>query len=394
MFFENKKVSIIPDERSHELKINIEGDADRPLYNVGDGLSSLIILFFNLFVGNSSRKIFFIEEPEQNMHPGLQRLFMETISNSSYFDDYYFFFTTHSNHIIDTSINNFDKKRLFHIEKRDDAIEITSRGNSAGVLLDSLGVQPSSLFLSNSAIWVEGKYDALFLRELLEWKYNQKNEDTFINKRYIEGIDYVFVPYAGSNRTLIDFSCNDESNGSELKDFILEAIKINRKFMFILDDDGINNGREGKKADFYKDMINTLDDRVYKLDAMEIENIAPKEVVIDYAVSEIKKNIAFKYYAVEYTDKDVTEFLKSSIQYKGYKNKKMYDYLNLLIINRFGKENLKVILGTVDGFKTGSSLKNKSNFFEKFKEVIQSDRFNPTTASSDLLEKVYLFISK
>lgn len=107
-FFEGKDISIIPDEETYELKINIEDKKDKFIYQVGDGISSLIIIMYKIFINNNvDNNVYFIEEPEQSFHPGFQRLFMNIISFNEKFNNCYFFFTTHSNHLIDISNNEF-----------------------------------------------------------------------------------------------------------------------------------------------------------------------------------------------------------------------------------------------------------------------------------------------
>ncbi|WP_312208531.1 hypothetical protein, partial [Empedobacter sp.] len=42
-FFQNKKITIIPRLKEKDVYINIEGEEDRPIYNLGEGVQAIII---------------------------------------------------------------------------------------------------------------------------------------------------------------------------------------------------------------------------------------------------------------------------------------------------------------------------------------------------------------
>ena len=100
-----------------------------------------------------------------------------------------------------------------YAKKNGDNINVTVQNESDISMIYELGVKPSSVQIANKIIWVEGKYDAFYIRLLL----NKKNINES-GRKYIEDYDYVFVPYGGSNGTLINFSLNDDIDNS--KDFI------------------------------------------------------------------------------------------------------------------------------------------------------------------------------
>lgn len=395
-FFANKKISIIPDERTYELKIHIEGDEDKPLYKVGDGISSLIILFFALKI--ESKYFVFIEEPEQNLHAGFQRLVSLLLGDKSLFKDKYIFITTHSNHIIDASIATGSDRNLYSITKSSNKFNVKLEKEGSTLFLEELGVLPSSVFLANKAIWVEGKYDALFIRSLLEMKYREKEDNgIYKNKRYIEGVDYVFVPYAGSNRALIDFKKYENIVFDDINlEKILEAVKLTKDYVFIMDDDGLIAGKEGKKKEFYQKIQNDIGpDKVHKLQAMEIENLASIEVVINYAKSQIRMSKEkIKHYNKEYTKENIEDKLEEVISEKDYRNQKLYDYLNDIVKINFGKSNLTKITGSKGGYKSHYSLKNKEQFYKEFRDFCnESDLTKLTESAKNLLNFVYDFIS-
>ncbi len=357
-FFEGKEISIIPDEKTYELKINIEDKEDRFIYEVGDGITSLIIIMYKMFIGDKAKNnIYFIEEPEQSFHPGFQRLFMNIISLNEKFKNCYFFFTTHSNHLIDISNHEFKNFRNYLCTKEHDEINVRVQSRLDILAMEELGVKPSSVQIANKVIWIEGKYDAFYIRLLL----NKKNFGD--NKRkYIEEYDYTFLPYGGSNGTLINFSIDNSIEDN--KEFILKAKTINSNMLLIMDDDGISTGKSNsKKMQRYQELKDSLGNKLYKLKVREIENLFPPEVIINYFILGLKSNSEFD-----------LKFLDSII-YDDYKNEKLGNYLNKLIKDNLGTD-LKKITGRECGFEKSGFLYDKSKFYDCVLKWVMNENFN------------------
>jgi AAA15 family ATPase/GTPase len=183
-FFNSKSVTLIPKEKGDDprvVNIKIGNEQQFPIYQLGDGLQNRIICTFNIFT-EKDRCLFFIEEPDMLMHPSLQRSFLEVLSD---FDQHQYFITSHSNHFLDMTLD-FANISVFHFskieaEKPSFKVEVAS-AQDRRILMD-LGVQNSSVFLSNSTIWVEGITDRLYLRAYMK-KYieelrENKNSVTF-----------------------------------------------------------------------------------------------------------------------------------------------------------------------------------------------------------------------
>ena len=77
-FFDSNTVSLVPNIDEDCLYITI-GVEDRPIYDLGDGIQNIIILLYQVFVNADEHALIFIEEPEISLHPGMQRLFIDTI---------------------------------------------------------------------------------------------------------------------------------------------------------------------------------------------------------------------------------------------------------------------------------------------------------------------------
>lgn len=218
------------------------GKDERPIYNWGDGTQQLIIMLYSLFkYKDEQNKIFFIEEPEMYLHPGVLRKFIEVI-NSNLFKYHQYFITTHSNVILDTSADTNIKMSIFKFKKvkdtsqndgKDFLIEQCNIGDMS--LLNELGVRNSSLFLSNCSIWVEGITDRLYLKHYLKL-YCDKHKDKTV---YRENIDYTFIEYGGGNIVHFNFDNIDDLNS-------VNARYINNNIFLIADND---NSKEGRKQE-------------------------------------------------------------------------------------------------------------------------------------------------
>lgn len=137
------------------------------------------------------------------MHPGLQRRFIETLLNAKLFPQHQYFLTTHSNHLLDTSLEQ-SSISIYHfsdslIPKESDGARFLVRNVQSAdfsVLYD-LGVRNSSVFLANCTIFVEGITDRLYLQKYLDL-YFKAYPGEF---KYKRDIHYTFAEYAGSNIT-------------------------------------------------------------------------------------------------------------------------------------------------------------------------------------------------
>lgn len=67
-FFENKSINLIPNITTNYLYINIDGE-EHELHNLGEGIKQLIIITYKMFTQKNQPSLFFIEEPELNLHP-------------------------------------------------------------------------------------------------------------------------------------------------------------------------------------------------------------------------------------------------------------------------------------------------------------------------------------
>jgi len=97
------------------IYVKIGKEKEYPIYDLGDGIQAVILLTFPLFYYHNRRgHILFYEEPELYLHPGMQRIFIESILE---FPNVQVFIATHSNHFLDTSVDYPNDISIFSMEK-------------------------------------------------------------------------------------------------------------------------------------------------------------------------------------------------------------------------------------------------------------------------------------
>jgi len=244
-FFPGQIVTLIPVEESNNDVVHIRiGDNDeRPIYDLGDGMQSLIICTYPIVTETEKGSLFFLEEPDLCMHPSLQRTFLEVLKTYHRKMGHQFFITTHSNHLLDLLEDNELVSIFSFSEIADRALAPTdpTQGDSGPnpqqskpkpsfrirpsnlrdrqTLLE-LGVRPSATFLANATIWVEGVSDCAYLRAYMEafihyLKIRGKDWGERLAQRleqYKEDRHYAFIEYNGSNLVHFSFESNESDD--------------------------------------------------------------------------------------------------------------------------------------------------------------------------------------
>lgn len=260
-FFPNKTVTLIPKIGDDSLLIGIGEDDERLTHQLGDGIQSLIVLLYPIFLRKGENVLFFIEEPELSLHPGMQRVFLETLL-SEQFKTMQFVFTTHSNHFLDMTLdaNNIS---IYSVKKGNNSkFRIDLLENDTNNVLRDLGVRNASVFLSNCTIWVEGITDRKYIRHFLSIYMEEHG-----SKKYLEDLHYSFVEYAGSNITHWDFENNNASKA-------IKASRINNKIFLVVDSDIKYTGKKSDaKVKRHESLRTALGENFYVTEGKEIENI-------------------------------------------------------------------------------------------------------------------------
>ena len=286
-FFDNETITLIPKHDQDVVNIKIGSDKQFPISELGDGLQQVIILTYEAFIKKDETHAFFIEEPELHMHAGMVRQLMNFYLNET---KHYYFFTTHSNHLLDMAdesdqviIQKFVKQPK---KNPKDGFDFKIyRCHRDRDLLASLGVKPSSVYLANCTIWVEGITDRLYITKYME-KYLAELEKSGSEqykkyRRFMPNYHYTFVEYSGSNLTHWSFS---DDYADHLDDKGLSAKAIASEMLLIADGD-IKNKPERVKAlqtEFKKE-------NYFILKCKETENTLPKDSIINVAKSKFSR---------------------------------------------------------------------------------------------------------
>jgi len=354
-FFKERKLSLIPRADSDLIYFDLEGDPEVAIHSIGDGLQTLIMLVFSCWLRRSEACLFFIEEPETFMHPGLQRRLVEILA-SPVFAKSIFFMTTHSNHLVDVAVST-NRASVFAFSRLEDDgsgvphFRATRWGGSDASLLESLGVRASSVFLSCCTIWVEGITDRLYFRHYLDLYWKSIGETSFR-----EDAHYSFVEYQGANVVHWAFG-NTFSNDEKIA-----ALRLSRNILLIMDEDE-------KKEERHAACEGELGERFLKLPCREVENLLSERVVAEIVgqYEEDRSNIHewTERSNARYRRKYLGHFIDNHLLRDKTKSKRYKD------MNELTNQGRKIKSRGPYSEKSGT-IKDKGDFCHKALQVVKS----------------------
>ena len=331
-FFDGKKIDIVAEFDKDEslmgnnnleiISVHIEGEKEtRSLYELGDGIQALIVLMYKIFMAEDN-SFMFIDEPELNLHPGMQRLFLEQITKNKDLrnKNLTYIITTHSNHFLDLTIEK-DNVSIYSFSSRNNELnekQFTIRNVNIGnnSLLRELGVKNSSVFMANSSIWVEGISDRNYVKAFLRsyTNYLFENED---NKYYNikEDIDFAFFEYAGSNIDHYFFEENLEIGEDSIIEDINALALSNRIFLLADSDNQTGTLHSLKKK------------RLQRIENSKTENFQPKIIWSFREIENLLTNDIWKEVLINFCNENLLKNNKVEIQIKIENALKKHDYL-------------------------------------------------------------------
>lgn len=339
-FLNGVPITLIPRESEEKnVHVTIGNEKERSIENIGDGLQHLLIILLSVYL-NKKPVVLAIEEPELFLHPGYQTRLLDCFLLPE-LEHVQVFATTHSNHLINLSLDR-NTVGIFRIQKvlSGTDIEIEPQFAVAPIspderdILLELGVQRSSLLLTNLTIFVEGPSDRRFYQRFLSLYAKKKSLP-----EPIADLHYSFLQYGGSNLSHFGFG-KDEN-----------VIRVDRlsgnEVCLICDRD-----RAAWKEKLRKQMISLLGERFICPSAIEVENLLGP-TVIQAIVNHFEKR------QVAELD-DITE--------KDYANVRLGSFID----EKLGKNNKR---GT---YKEGSgTIKEKTDFCDKaLKNLVDFDEIS------------------
>lgn len=367
IFFEGEEITLIPRIDSDVVYIKIGNEEEYPIFHQGDGIQQLIILTFQLYLLKDEHAIVYIEEPELYLHPGLQRKFIEFLTDDT-FKKLQTFFTTHSNHFLDMTLdfNHISVYKFSKTVEKDDTantiakFSIENSSNEDRNLLEILGVKNSSVFLTNCTIWVEGVTDRLYFRKYLEiFQKDQKQKDSN-HKIFEEDKHYSFVEYSGNNITHWSFLNDDDES--------IDVDSLCGKLFLISD-------KDENKEDRHEKLTEKLGDRYYCLKCREIENLLTPEVLVNVIKS--------------YGESDENITIPSS--QSAYKIAKLGEYIEDTILKDKSKTKRKTKNKERPYSSESGTIKDKIPFAKNaIKNINTIDDLSDE--AKDICEKIYNFI--
>ena len=392
-FFNNEVITIIPHLRTDSIEIKI-GEAEQfPISKLGDGLQQIIILTYKAFL-TTEPSFFFIEEPEMHLHAGYVKQLMKFLLNET---NHYYMATSHSNYLLDM-INEDKRIALYRVDKEQINEEenkyetVIKRCDGDRTILQTLGVSPSSVFLANCTIWIEGITDRLYFVQYLK-KYLEEIKTTDEEKwqdysRFIDGYHYAFVEYQGSNLEHWDFEVDSLEDVDSGKNKGLNAVLVTSNALVIADSDL-------KKKPRFNELEQQLGDKIAITQGKETENSLPRKFLVKkffemcpdngLAKQGNKKKLA---YSDEY-EKYFTDSYQISPKGIG----KYFD----TALNKMRRDGIVPQLETDEtsfSFSDGNqgTIKSKTNFCQDIVELMQSEPWELTPSATELCESIFQHI--
>lgn len=389
-FFNNETVTIIPHLKEDSIHIKV-GDEDQfPISQLGDGLQQVIILTYKAFL-TTEPSFFFIEEPEMHLHAGYVKQVMKFLLNET---DHYYIATSHSNYLLDM-INEDKRIALYRVdkEKMDDKENkyetVVKRCDGDRTILQTLGVSPSSVFLANCTIWIEGITDRLYFVQYLK-KYLEEIKTTDEERwqdysRFIDGYHYAFVEYQGSNLEHWDFEINSLKDVDSSKNKGLNAILVTSNALVIADSDLTKKPR-------FNELEQQLGDKIVITKGKETENSLPRKFLLDRFFKMCPDNSLAKQgnrkklaYSSEY-ETYFTDIYQSSSKGIG----KYFDN----ILSKMRKNEVLPPLETDEKsftFSDGAqgTIKGKTVFCQEIIDLMQNEPWELTSSARELCEAIF-----
>lgn len=255
------------------------------LSHSGSGLKTILLVLIFIFLVPFKENIplekyiLALEEPENNLHPSVQRRLFLYLREIALTKHVYFFITSHSNIVIDLFSNDSNAQIYHMIHNGNEAISypVETYIEKAGIL-DDLDIRASDLLQSNGVIWVEGPSDRLYMNKWIEiWSGGVLRE----------GAHYQCVFYGGRLLSHLSADIPDTEQND-----LIKILLTNRNAIILMDSD---KREESNQINDTKKRIKIEIEKVggfcWITEGKEVENYIPKSAITSYYDMEIDANV-------------------------------------------------------------------------------------------------------
>lgn len=249
----------------------------------GSGLKTIVLILLHILIWPRVQKkkvtldtcCFAVEEPENNLHPALQRRLIRWLVDKASEEKFLLFITSHSSAAIDMLAGE-DTAQILRVSSNLSTSEVDTLSDrqSHFDVLDELGARASDILLANGVIWVEGVSDAIYIRTWIKRYCSDKGLAA-----PVEGSEFALVEYGGSCLAHYDYSANDlaDIKAMELQ-ALLPALSLSRNAFVVMDSDraSATSGLLQRK----QDVIDTIgEENVWITSGREVESYLPNAVL-------------------------------------------------------------------------------------------------------------------
>ena len=253
---------VVPRGDSGEFQLNLDGDRDIDLSEVGAGVREVVAVAYKA-LHSSKRTVLLIEEPENCLHPMAVRRMLQSLVHTAGLQ---VIATTHSSAVIDSNPSS-----VVQVTRTESGtvgipvIDTTGRFEA----IRSLGYSPSELLLAPCAVWVEGPSDRIYLKIWLA------------NHGMVEGVDYQIMFYGGSLGSHVSIEMDPTTEQAV-------ALRLPSRRCVIIADSDRNSPRGGLKPHVRRWREESASDPhsyLWVTPGREVENLLPLETINAFRVA-------------------------------------------------------------------------------------------------------------
>lgn len=274
------------------------------LSDSGSGLKTILLIAIQMRLlarldDTPTPAIFAFEEPENNLHPGLQRRLFSYIYDRLVETDTIAFVTTHSPVLID-QCSRIDDAQITYISHDGTGACVASLTDTGSryVMLDDLGMRASDLLQANGVVWVEGPSDVVYLRKWIELYCDANSEEP-----PVEGSEFSYMFYGGKCLRRFGFDGPGPSKDGD-QSILIEVLPLSRNAFVMMDSDKV---RSTPRLNATKQRVVEQAEHSWVTRGREIENYVHPQV------------------ATEVFGRELTMYLQATEVYKAHKGVRSVD---------------------------------------------------------------------